>query len=163
MHDSALTVRLEERGFTLVELVLVIVVVSILAFAAMSRLPSGGLSLAGEADQLAGDIRYAQALSMTRGERFCINFAAGSYQITHTGCGIAVPNPATGETTVNLRANIIVTGLPNGYVQFDGRGRPVQDAAANTLLVADAELRLGVDGDSRKVVVTPDTGRVRVQ
>jgi len=54
-------------GFTLIEMVMMLILIGILAVVFVPRAPSkGSLTIAGQAQQLASDLRYVQALSMTR-------------------------------------------------------------------------------------------------
>src|SRR3989344_9560466 len=73
------------NGFTLVELVAIIILVALLAFTAIPRLPGPSLGVDSQAEQLAAEIRYTQSLSMTRGDRFLVNLTAAGYQITDSG------------------------------------------------------------------------------
>src|SRR6267378_4296596 len=65
-----------ECGFTLRELIIVIVLVGIISAIALTRTGNDPVMLATQVDQLAGDIRYVQALAMTQGQRYRINFTA---------------------------------------------------------------------------------------
>lgn len=153
------------RGFTLIELIMVILLIAILAFAAVERTPTTTLTVSAVADQLASDIRYAQSLSMTRGERYCIKYLSStSYEFAKTNCAVAVTHPA-GTTVVSLGSGITMsawTNLPSGYAIFDGKGQPYVDTA-NTALAADAVITLSSGSDSRTVRISPVTGRVMVQ
>jgi type II secretory pathway pseudopilin PulG len=153
------------QGFTLVELILVIIFVAILAIGAMARSPHTTLTLAAQADQLASDIRAAQSLSMTRGQRVCLNLTAASYRLTNTNCTVTIAHPVTGlAAPIALGTNITaaLTNLPNSYVEFDGRGQPFS-LAGTTLLGAQGVVTLSANGQSRTVNITPQTGRVFVQ
>lgn len=152
----------KQAGFTIVELVLVLLLVGILTVAAFARLPESSLNLAAQADQLLADIRYVQSLSMIGGQRYCINLTATTYRITNTACATTIAHPATGTaTSITLGRSITMawTNLPNNYAQFDGKGQPYVDAAANTLLAAESVITLSKDGQSTTVRITPETGR----
>lgn len=155
----------ESRGFTLIEMVMVILLVTITGVIALEHSPSESLTVGAQADQLAGDVRYAQSLSMARGQRYCIKYlSATSYELATSNCTVAVAHP-TGDTVVTLGSGITMggwTNLPNGYVIFDGKGQPYVDAA-NTALSADATITLSSGSDSRTISISPVTGRVKVQ
>src|SRR5687768_7643595 len=57
------------RGFSLTELIIVLVVMGILATVAIPRLAPTDINLPAQAGQLAGDIRYVQSLAMSRSVR----------------------------------------------------------------------------------------------
>lgn len=155
------------RGFTLVELIAVILVLAILGFALLAALPGRQVHLAAQADQLAADLRLVQSLSMTRGQRYCLNLTVNSYQLANNGCATLVAHPVQGATAaaIALDPGLTMTwaGLPNGLVTFSGRGEPFVDAAATTALAAEAVITLTADAQTVTVRVTPETGRVRVQ
>jgi MSHA pilin protein MshC len=156
------------RGFTLVELVMVILLAAIIAYAAFARLPSkGALTIAAQAEQLAADVRYAQMLSQTRGERFCLNLAANSYQLTTAASGCATGAPHSAGYTGSIALDGITlswTNLPANYVVFGDVGVPYIDAVTpGTALAANAVITLSGDGGPKTVTISPVTGRVRVQ
>ncbi len=91
------------RGFTIIELVMVIVLISILAIYAAPKLGNITSMKGGAfADKLRADIRYAQNLAMTRGVRSRVDFSVGDqYAVkssTTTTCsGFQMArDPATG-------------------------------------------------------------------
>jgi prepilin-type N-terminal cleavage/methylation domain-containing protein len=161
------------KGFTLVELVITLLLVTILAVSLIPRTPSrDSLTLEGRAEQLASDLRYAQSLSMTRGQRYCLSFTPTSgppysgYRLTTaaSGCATDEPHPAGLNQPVNLCESgscLGATNLPNDYVQFGGLGTPYSTPA--TELPANAVLTLSGDGGPKTVTISPVTGRVVVQ
>ena len=118
------------------------------------------------AEQLASDIRYTQTLAMTTGQRNRINLAAGSYQIT-TSTGGLLTHPATGDTGPIPLNDVTLSGwnppLTNNYVAFDGLGVPYSLVTSSTGLTGSATITLSAGGDTRTVVISPETGRVIVQ
>lgn len=161
-----------QRGFTLVELVVTVLLLSILAAALWQRAPAReSLTLLGRAEQLASDIRYAQALSMTTGERHCLVFEPSSgppytgYRLRRdASCASAAEHPAGATQPVAVclgAACVSAAGIAAGQLQFDGLGVP--QSPAGTALGGAAVITLADDGGSRQITVSPQTGRVRVQ
>lgn len=161
------------RGFTLVELIVVLLLIVVLAFVALPRFSQNTLELSSQAEQVATDIRYAQTLSMTRGAalgsqgRYCIFFTATGYQYRHnnnnyaTPCTTAVPHPATGSTAaiVLSGAAVATANLTGNYIEFDTKGQPTSFAAP----ASNATVTLNASGGPRAVVVSPVTGKATVQ
>ncbi len=158
------------RGFTLIELIIVIVIAAILAVAVSARAPSrAALTLTARAKQLASDIRYVQTLSMTSGQRYCLTLTPSSpysgYSLTTaaSGCVTTTAHPAglTQPVSVcNGTTCMTAPALTNNYLQFDTLGQPYN--APTTLLAANAVITLTDSGVSQTVTVAPTTGAVTV-
>lgn len=151
------------KGFTLIELVMVIVLLGTLAALASMRTPGDGINVVAQAEQLASDIRYTQSLAMSRGQRYRINFTATSYQITDMSGGPQM-HPGTGTTAAVLLTPAVLSGynppLTNDYVVFDSLGVPY--TAPTTALAAVATLTLTDSGETATLRVVPQTGRVQI-
>lgn len=150
-------------GFSLFELVLVLVVVGVLAVYAMPRLSdSGEVTLSATSARLAANLRYAQSLAMSRGQRYRVALTANSFQITDAGGG-GIVQPLTASTAPISVAPAVLSGysppLTAGYVEFDTLGRPYVDPA--TPLAATATITLTSGTTSASVLVAPETGHVR--
>ena len=157
-----------ERGFTLWELIIVMVLVGIISAIALTRTGNDPVMLSTQVDQLAGDIRYVQALAMTQGQRYRINLTATGYTLTLADAGgTLVPHPVTGSTAqTNWNSGVTValppTNLPNSLVAFDGRGIPYTDNVATIALGAatTATITLSKGDANQSITITPLTGRV---
>ena len=68
------------QGFTLIELITVMVLVGILGGATYLRLPARQVDLVTEAKKVASAIQYTQLLSTTRWGRYRINFSSTGYR-----------------------------------------------------------------------------------
>ncbi len=170
---------MKSHGFTIVELVMTLILIAILAAALMPRAPSKeSVTLAGRAQQLAADIRYAQSLAMTTtvnsitGTRhgYCVRLTGSTYAIERgydvvtaaNNCITLVEHPAGVAQPVTLcNGCMTLTNLPSSFVQFDGLGTPY--SAATTALASDATIQLSDSGGTKTVTITAVTGRVIVQ
>ena len=153
-------------GFTMLELVVVIIIISIIASIAIPRSPGTNINLNAQANQLAGDIRYTQTLAMSRGSRYRINFLSStSYSFSDTN-GNVVNNSITGQPTTTLQPGIIMTlpptNLPNNVLTFDPQGIPYTDSTGTVALSATASIKLTAGSNTLTVSLTPQTGRVTV-
>lgn len=154
------------KGFTLLELMIVIILASIIAIYPLFTWQGSVISLDAETKKLADDIRYTQSLSMTKGERYrWVKTSATTYQIQNSA-GTAILTP-TGSTTTSLESGISFgsfTNLPNDLIAFDGQGVPYVDTASpGTALASSGTLLLNQGSDSESIVISPETGRVIVQ
>jgi MSHA pilin protein MshC len=148
------------QGFTLIELVTVLLLISILAVVAINQWPGSSINLSAQADQLANDIRYTQSLAMNRGQRYRINLAADRYWISDAGGTVTISLPGSGATVVTLNSGITLSASYS-FLVFDGNGAPYITATTpGTALAADAVITLSADGVSRTLTISPQTGRV---
>jgi len=156
----------KQFGFTLLELVFVLILMSILSVGIYLKWPGSIINLGGQAYQLADDLRYTQTLSMTTGQRYrLVKTSANTYQIVNfAGTAIKL---AMGNTSVTLNSGITfgtLTNLPNSLVEFDGLGGPYTTATVpGTALTSIATIPLTAGSDTVTVNITPETGRVFVQ
>jgi prepilin-type N-terminal cleavage/methylation domain-containing protein len=154
-----------QRGFTIIELVLVIMVIAILATFAAPKLFTTSITTAAQAQQLCNDIKYTQALSMTSGQRYYLIInSSTTYQIrTRTGTPIILAKGATTQTLAYGISFATLTNLPNNLIEFDGKGSPYIDTALpGTALVATATIPLVGNGQTSTITISPETGRVAV-
>ena len=157
---------ISDGGFTLVELIVTLLVIAVIAVIAAPKMSSEQVSVATEAEQLAGDIRYVQTLAMTQAQRYRINLTATGYTFTLADAGgTAVIHPVTGSSApINLNSGTTIglspAGLPNNLVAFDGRGVPYTDAPATTALAATATIVLSRGTASQPISISPETGKV---
>lgn len=160
---SPFTERGRASGFTVLELVLVVVMVALLAvFAAPQVFTSQSITLPATAARVASSIRYTQSLAMSRGQRYRINFTGTTYQITDMG-GAPIVQPLTASTAAVSVAPAALSGfnppLTGGYVAFDGKGVPYVSAA--TPLAGMATITLTAGTEVASVAIAPETGHVR--
>lgn len=162
-NKSSLLKRGLIRGFSLIELVTVLVLVAILAvFAAPRLFTIQTITLPAVAAQLMANIRYTQSLSMSQGQRYRINFTATTYQISDMA-GTPIVQPVTASTAPISVAPATLTGfnppLTNSYLAFDTRGVPF--TSATTALASIATITLTSGSEVSNVIVAPETGRVK--
>lgn len=153
--------RPSQAGFTLVELVIVIVILGALAVVVLPRLGESSFRSAAFAEQVATAFRYGQRLAVATGCEIQVEVssATSSYAVrrrsdgTDTSCGTAggfsldVPNPGgSGAFSGTATAGVTVTqGL---VITFNAQGLPSPNGG--TAIVG-----------GRSIVVEADTGHVR--
>jgi MSHA pilin protein MshC len=174
---------LRRGGFTIVELVMVIVIIGILSVIAHSRFSSFyDLKLEGAARKLAADIRYAQQVALSQHEAHGIEFDTTNnrYRLYAVSSGTNVTDPLTREAGVSGQSwtsgyvvtyntdpefeGIDMTSASFGsasILRFTSLGTPQDSVGAN--LSATGSVGMSLQGYSRTVQVTPNTGQVAVQ
>lgn len=156
-------------GFTLVELVMVLIITGVLAaYAAGRYIGRADTTGSSQAQRFARDLRHAQMLAATWGRQLVVTVGAGNYSV---GCAVAagmapclaatptpVTDPATGAPfTVTLQDGATLAGPAT--VRFDSMGRPSTGAAPTA---AAAVYTLSAGGTSWAITVNPVTGLVVV-
>lgn len=136
-------------GFTLIELVVVIIITSILSLAAYPLFKgSAGMGLGAAAEIVKSDIRHTQAVAMTSGEAKSIVFTGGKSSYAYSaGEG--------GSETRDL--NSISGGVAvasNETITFNTLGEPVGGGAS---------IVLTMKGGSVTVTVEPYTGKTMIE
>lgn len=142
------------RGFTLIELIMVIVIVGILAvFVAPRFFDANVFRSRGFADQVQASLRYAQKAAIAQRRFVCATFAVDSVTLS-TGptaaCGTNLQSP-TGEASyvINAPANTeFAGGVAPADFSFDALGRPSAGQVIN------------VTGATNAITIEAETGYV---
>ncbi len=165
----------KQTGFTMMELIVVILLLSIIAAYAASRW-SSGVTPSAQAQQLAADIRFTQSLAMTHNQTYVITFTPAttpdSYNIaTQATPGTPLPSLVTGNTSTSFVSNtafgvITINGVTtNQQIFFDDFGIPYAaytSSTVNTPLSSVATIKITSGGSTRTISISPTTGFVTV-
>lgn len=158
----------ECRGFTLMELIAVIVIAGILAVFASSGFSRRGIEAATYRERIQATVAYAQrmALANRRAVRVAVAGNALTLSVCSAGVGTTVCDVAwndlpapTGEASLAAPAAVALSlnGLSTATFYFDSSGRPVDVNGA-----AVAAQSLTATGDQGyAVTVEAETGYVR--
>jgi len=148
----AITNRGFSRGFTMVELILVMVIAGILAAVAVPRMIGrNAFDERGFADQLAATVRFAQKLAVAQRREVCVSLTANDATLWYdAACATPAPGPG-GEKPYTITAPGGVAIAPAMVLRFRTGGVP--DIAA--------QLDIQVSGSgTHHVFVEQETGYV---
>lgn len=146
------------RGFTLVELIMVMLVMGIIAAIVMPLWPGKQLELSAQASRLASDIRYTQHLATTRGMRFqLLRVSSSSYRIQ------SIETTPEVIDTVTLTSGVTLNAFTNNLIAFGTDGTPYATATIpGTALSSTLTISLTDGANTASITVTPQTGLVTV-
>ena len=146
------------RGFSLIEIIGILLLLSIIAVGAVSILPGSNASLATEADRLSSHLRYAQIRAQADTYQWRLVFTdPTTYQIGP----VEVPGPGftpgivpgTGATQRSLTDGVTTTA--GTAFRFDSWGRPLNDPG---FLAGDQTITLTQGAESRIITIGAGTG-----
>ena len=127
-----------QSGFTLIEMIMVIVIMGALSAVAMSKFNKGAFEVAAAGGELVQAIRYAQQKSMSNGgvTNYQIAISATGYAVTQGGA--AIPHPVTGAAGYTKTwADISLS--PVTIIAFNSYGDPGLGAALNVTLTKGSD------------------------
>ena len=141
------TPSIRQHGFTMVELIAVLLLVGVLAAVALPRL-GGALALrgAGWRDQIKAGLLHARTLAQGHRRLVCVSLATGEIRLA-----LASANPASACDTVLAGPDgdarwavdgnaIALSQSPAGTLYFQPDGRITSDGAGNTAVNATVGL-----------------------
>ena len=146
--------KVNKRGVTLVELVIVMAIIAIMAVVAVPNI--GGwlpnYRLRSAARDIASTLRTAQMKSISLNRQFQVTFpSAGSYVLQRNSGGVFQNDGAT--QTLPDGVAITANSFPGTNAQFNTNST----ASAGTVTLTNTR------GTQRRIVVTAATGRVRIE
>jgi prepilin-type N-terminal cleavage/methylation domain-containing protein len=158
----------DPRGFTLVEIIAVLIVVGILAAVIITRaMSTTSTNRAAQESVIKNHIRYAQALAVKQGTLWGIKCDSTDYWLFRT----IDPNTTANQRALPGEENVKVTvankkiSMSVFTVFFDANGRPYTaytDATTNTPVSTSNPISITVDSVPAGVAVTfgitPETG-----
>lgn len=154
---TRMAMPLHHQGFTLIELIMVLVILGVLSAYVAARWSPGDSAVHTEAAQLARDLRHAQAMAMNGGA--ALNFIPFGNSYSVSGSSGVVQDIARGGPFLHSLASGVNLGGSCGTVRFDTLGRPM---AGVSLMEASCTFVLSGPSVTSTVTLTPVTGFVTV-
>ena len=169
-NDSNIS-KIEYKGFTLVEIIIVVVIMSIAALMAVPMLTSASdLQLKSAANVIAADLEHVKSLAISRQKIYSVVFdsSTDSYQVLDSDSNVVShPTKAGGLFTVSFpsESRLNSVGISADFdsdetVKFNYLGTPIN--SSDTDLVSGV-ITLTSGGDTMTVTVEPVTGYITIQ
>jgi prepilin-type N-terminal cleavage/methylation domain-containing protein len=155
-----------QRGFTLIEIVVVLVLISIIAATVFTRsITTDQINFGAQTEKIKSHIRYAQSMAMKRNQAWGIRCIGNAYWLFGPGASplIAItPIQMPGQNAAVISLSDQGLDIPSSFIlYFDGHGRPYQLATGP--LVADLPITIEDLPDrslSRNIFITAETGLI---
>lgn len=161
------------RGFTLIEIIVVLMIIGIVGAVLVSRIPSNKNELIVWTDVIKSHLRYAQSRAMSSNLIWGIQCDGSSYwlykvnednSITKVILPVSYPEEDTvSADTINLSDLITDMTMETFILSFDSWGTPHKDlrAADGQELVSgnpESEITVSSGGNDSHITITPKTG-----
>jgi MSHA pilin protein MshC len=147
------------RGFTLVELIMVIVLLGILSFVAAGRMANrDDFDVQGFAEQVATTVRLAQKSAVAQRRTVYVNVDVGAGLVRAcldalVACNSPLPAPFGGDLAVTAPGSVTLASGENQF-SFDPMGRPSLGATLEIVAMAG-------NGAAYSVFIERESGYVR--
>ncbi|MEA4856797.1 type II secretion system protein [Solidesulfovibrio sp.] len=152
-------------GFTILEVVAVLLILGILAVVAVSSMGSGSKAVA-EADALRSVLRYAQSRAMADVYTWGVAVSSSGYTLFSDNPSQTNPSlPTTGSNTHTVASGVTLSASGNNTIWYDWRGVPVSSSvntpgSSGAAVATYQYINVTESGKVSTVTVTPYTGFV---
>jgi MSHA pilin protein MshC len=159
MNLLSIPPRRTSAGFTMLELVIVILIAGILSFMAIGRLnDTGEVNAHGFAEQVASTLRFAQEAAVAQRRLLYVNVNAAVGLVnacldSSSACAQPLAAPGGGSLSVQAPGGVVLSTNAAQF-SFDGLGQPSSSSQVRIQVAAP-------DGQLFTVTVEPVSGYVR--
>jgi len=160
------------RGFTLVEVLIVVVIISIAALMAVPMFSSAGsMQIRSAGNIIAADLEYAKNMAITRGQNYSVIFdvTAESYRIEdQSGNVVSHPVKKGFDYVVDFKNDSRLNRVDITSVQFDpGAGNTITfdylgSPYSGTGPLNSGSIAISADGTTATIRVEPVTGYISI-
>jgi MSHA pilin protein MshC len=171
MARGRLHPKRDDAGFTIIELIVIMMIVGILAVAVIPRFSDRStFDSRGTRDGLLSALRYAQKSAIAQRRYVCVSTGATTtvtYETTYTTAGninctgnVNLPTGdvgCSGPSTGNRVCAPSTVTVDTASIYFSPLGRPVNSDRS----AASSDVTIGVSGASANILVEKETGYVR--
>nr|WP_303701066.1 prepilin-type N-terminal cleavage/methylation domain-containing protein [Flexistipes sinusarabici] len=146
-----------KRGFTLIELVIIIVLVGIIGIYIAPKISTEGYKGKTQTTRFMSHIRYAQHKAMVSGGMWGIEITGKSYRLLNNDNATEFPDAESINITVDKSLSITNSELPDNKVYFNFLGQP--QTSNGSLLTKDTNFNV----NGYTLILTPRAGGIYFQ
>jgi prepilin-type N-terminal cleavage/methylation domain-containing protein len=151
-------------GFTLIEIIIVVVILAIAAMTAIPLMSSGGsVQIRSGANMIAADLEYAKSMAISRGQNFSVVFDknADSYRIEDQYNNV-IPHPVKKgfNYVINFQNDSRLNKVDITNVNFNGTQRVQFDCLGSP--DNGGTISLNANGPTATITVEPVTGFISI-
>ena len=146
----------KNRGFTLIELISVLLIMGIVAAVVISRVGTSNNEVIAQIEVVKSHLRYAQSRAMNSDKIWGVRFDTSRYWLFKDGnISNKVTFPAEDSDTVTLPSGMSVG---TEIVSFDSWGKPYTDASGGTPQSGDRTIVFLPSIANHAIIITKNTG-----
>lgn len=164
-HDSPGS----RNGFTMIEILILAVILTIVALTAVPMLSSAGtIQIRAASNMIAADLEYAKSMAISRGQHYSVVFDhnADSYQIVDPTTNNVIPHPVKKGVAyaIDFQSDSRLSRVDIAGANFGGAGL-VNDVIFDSLGSPDSGgvVALQANGTMVTITVVPITGYISIQ
>jgi MSHA pilin protein MshC len=149
--------RMNKSGFTLIEVITVLILLGIVSAFVVMRGIDHGAGLVVQTEALKSHLRYAQMKSMSSNDVWGIHADGNRYWL-FTGGNINTKIQLPGEDQLEVDLSDYGLSVSGFTYSFENWGSPCTDAGAAVRLTIAAPITVSGGGTSKSITITPYTG-----
>ncbi len=152
-------------GFTLIEIIIVIVILAIAAMTAIPMLSSAGsVQIRSAANMIAADLEYAKSMAISRGQDYSVEFdeSSESYSIYKEGDASPIDHPVKKgfPYTIDFKNDGRLNKVDITSVNFNSTKRVTFNCLGSPYY--GGTINLNADGSTATITVEPVTGYISI-
>ena len=152
MRETAFYLK-EKKGFTMIEVIAVLLLIGIISTVAISRYSSTNpFKLLKETETFKGHLRHARVRSMGDSVSWGLNISSGSYFLEKNGSIASFNLPGENSPTHNFSDGVTVAAGAGSVVSFDEWGSPG---------AVDITIVMVLGTETRTIMVSQNTGAIQ--
>jgi len=176
IQNAKSKIRMQRCGFTIIEILIVVVLIGIAAMIAVPMMSSAAtMQIRSAANMIAADLEYAKSMAISRGQNFSVVFDknAESYSIKQEGSTEPIWHPVkkgfryvinfASDSRLN-RVDIVDADFDSDSSQtitFDYLGSPYSGTGISTPLNSGT-ITLQAGGINKTIAIEPVTGYISI-